>query len=159
MAYLTIPAAPKSTAFHPYEPKWAEANTEAEFYHHARLLGLGVILRLATPVGQIDIATLRPDRRGVIAVVECKRNGRAVYGESNQIQRYKLLGVPVYGLNDFYRAESLVRTILERHSSDDGLLWENFKHVAPTIQRRKHYRKGPATVGWWTNFQPRPPLK
>lgn len=133
-------AAPRSTEYFPAEPKWLEANTQAEFYHHARLLGLPVLLEVITPAGRIDIAVLRSDRSGIVALVECKRNGRAIYGNSRQILRYKRIGVPVYGLNDFYRAERLVRTIQFRHANDVGVSWQQIKEITP-LPRRTSYRR------------------
>src|SRR4051812_28490794 len=108
---------------HPDAPQTVEANTQAEFYHQARLIGLPILLELATPLGRHDIAILRPDKSGVVALIECKRQGRRVYGNSRQIQRYKLLGVPIYGLNDPSRAARLAETIKRKHLHERGLSW------------------------------------
>lgn len=135
MGRSVILAVPRSTIAFPGEPKWTEANTQGEFYHFARVHGLPVRLELSTPAGRVDVAVLRPDRTGIVAVVECKRNGRAIYGDRRQIQRYKQLGVPVYGLNDFFRAERLVRTILFRHANDIGRSWEQIEAVVPIPRR------------------------
>ncbi len=60
----------------------SEANTQAEFYHFARLLDLPVLLEVDTPAGRIDIAVLTTDRNGIVAVVECKRDGVLLSAES-----------------------------------------------------------------------------
>ncbi len=126
---------------HPDEPRCSEANVQAEFYHHARLHNLPVYLELFASVGRIDIAVLCRDRSGIVAVVECKRHGHSVYGDSWQIRRYKKLGVPVYGLSDWFRAERLVLTIQRRHADDPGISWAQVDHTEPLVRRTpRHLR-------------------
>lgn len=128
------------------EPHWAEANTQAEFYHHARLQELPILLEVTTPAGRIDVAVLCADRSGIVAVVECKRGGRPMDGKSKQIRRYKRLGVPVYGLNDWRRAQSLVSTIKARHGSDAGISWAEIEFIEPINRRNKSvYVRPPQT--------------
>lgn len=108
-----------------------EANAQAEFYHQSRLISLSVALEVNTPFGRIDIGVLNLEKDGLIAVVECKRllNEFCPY----QIERYKQLGVPVYGLRGIKNAQRLALTIKRRHGREPGL---KFKE----IMRRFHLR-------------------
>jgi len=126
---------------HPDGPKILEANTQAEFYHHARLINLPLLLEAVTPCGRLDIAVLCADQSGIVAIVEVKRQGRAIYGESRQIQRYKLIGVPVYGLNSVKNAQRLVATIARKHRTDPGISWAKIKTIEPL--KRRDFWSGP----------------
>lgn len=125
---------------HPDGPRILEANTQAEFYHQARLAHLPLLLEVVTPCGRLDIAILRPDQSGIVAIVEVKRQGRTIYGESRQIQRYKMIGVPVYGLNTPDNAARLVATISRKHRLDKGISWAAIKAIEP-MKRRDFWRK------------------
>lgn len=86
-----------------------EANITAEFYHQCRLLGIQIALEVTIPFGRIDIAILNKKRTHLIAIIEAKKDGRPF--DHNQIERYKQLGVPVYGLNRIEHAKRLALTI------------------------------------------------
>jgi hypothetical protein len=114
-----------------------EANIQAEFYHHARLLGFVAILELSTPAGRHDIAILNHEQTHLLAIVECKSNeSRRVY-HSPQIRRYKQLGVPVFGLADFDRAEHLAAQIHRQFiaSPSPGISLDDI-FAMPKIKRR-----------------------
>ena len=94
-----------------------------------------LLLSVRTPCGILDIAVLRRDRSGIVAIVECKRNGRVVYANSRQIHRYKAIGVPIYGLNDLSHAKKLALTIFHHHRNDAGKTWAEVSATIP-LQRR-----------------------
>ena len=121
----------------------AEANTQAEFYHHCRLIELQVCLDIHTPAGRLDCAILTHDRSSLVAIIEVK-NPKAPFVKE-QIDRYKKLGVPVYGLKDFSHARKLAETIKKRHEHDHGIHLEkirvlriNTPPVMPRIPNRPH---------------------
>lgn len=125
----------------------SEANIQAEFYHWARVANLPVTLEFATPVGRLDIAVLNRERTAIRAIVECKR--RAVSfrsGESGQIQRYKAIGVPVYGLAAMEDCERLVRVIAQAVEGRAGVLIRDLPIVCARVaegmrERREARRK------------------
>ena len=126
----------------------AEANVQAEFYHHARLAERPVALELSTPAGRIDIAVLSVDRSAIVAVVECKRNWKQFKGgKSPQIMRYKRLGLPVYGLAEFSRAKRLVEVIQASHGASAGISLQAIRDREDIRQSRldrlstKRYRR------------------
>jgi len=121
---------------HPDAPRTSEANTQAEFYYQARLAGWPVILEVRTPIGRLDIAVLTRDKSAVIAIVECKRCGRRIYGDSKQVKRYKNIGAPVYGLNNPDNAARLLATILKNHSASSGVTWAQIAAIDPALRFR-----------------------
>ena len=96
-----------------------EANTQAEFYHQCRLLGVECALEVNTPFGRVDVAVLSDDRKRFLAIVEVKQ--QRVDFRREQIDRYKQIGVPVYGLWNPLRCEKLAQTIRARHGSERGV--------------------------------------
>lgn len=88
-----------------------EATIQSEFYHWGRVLGVNVIPELVTPVGRLDLAVLSGDGRDLLAVVECKDEVSKLSADSEQIRRYKRLGVPVYGLAELGRCRGLLEQI------------------------------------------------
>ena len=90
-----------------------ETTIQGEFYHQARLIGLKCILELHTPAGRLDVAVFSDDWSEVTAIVECKKG--ALY-LSNQIRKYKTLGVPVFGLNKLDKCAHLAAQIKRNHS-------------------------------------------
>src|SRR5271169_7045453 len=97
----------------------AEANIQAEFYHQCKLIGLECRLEVTTPVGRLDAVILAPGLQRVLAIVEVKREAASF--EQRQIERYKTLGVPVYGLKNAARALKLAATIKAKHADDLGI--------------------------------------
>jgi hypothetical protein len=95
----------------------SEANTQAEFYHVARTIGLRVALEVSSPIGRFDIVVLTEDATAIICIVECKKTGHCGRRGKWQIKRYEKAGVPVYLLDDFDEAESLARSIKERRAA------------------------------------------
>lgn len=122
----------------------SEATIQAEFYHHARLIGLPCELEFHTPVGRLDIAVLSPCRSRLVAIVECKIRSMR---ETPQIRRYKKIGVPVYGLSDFIRAEKLALQIHRLHSDQDGVALDFISKMEPSKRRRsRRWRKDPESL-------------
>lgn len=104
-----------------------EANLQAEFYHACRLIDLPVSLEVSTPAGRLDCAILDANRTMLLAIVEVKDSPTAFLGgESLQIQRYKTLGVPVYGLSPRNDPHRLAATIKRRHQYPDGVFIATF---------------------------------
>jgi len=100
----------------------SEANLQAEFYHQCKLIGQQCALEVTTRVGRLDIAVLSADRCRILAIVEAKKShAYFANGQSAQIQRYKLLGLPVYGLSPSVCPERLAKTIQAKHGSDQGI--------------------------------------
>lgn len=126
-----------------------EATLQAEFYHACRLLNLTCVLELVTPVGRLDAAILTPDKSTLLAVVEVKRNEFSfLEGRSEQIQRYKRLGVEVYGIWIGEDAHKLAATIKRecnglygvRLSQLDAWRGEKERERQDQKQLRKEYR-------------------
>lgn len=100
----------------------AEANIQAEFYHACKLIGQEIALEVTTPAGRIDCALLNPARTEITAFVEVKRQANDfLQGRSKQIQRYKLLGVPIYGLAAGYDIHALAKTLQTRHQTGKAI--------------------------------------
>lgn len=119
----------------------AEANTQAEFYHCCRLLGLQCVLEVTTPAGRIDVAILTQDRLSVVAFVEVKRREASFGGgNSSQLRRYKQLGVPIYGLSEPARAMGLAATLSKLPESSAKTIAEIMAktHIK---EARKEFRK------------------
>ena len=129
-------------ALHACGVRLPEANIQAEFYHHAKILGINAVLELSTPVGRLDIAVLDGSGSNLIAVVECKSNDQKVVTKTNQIRRYMQIGVPVYGLADIQRAEHLVCTIKEKYIDNKAYEGKPLSEIfsMPRVHRRLSYR-------------------
>ena len=118
-----------------------EADIQAEFYHHARLIGLACVLEHCTPVGRLDIAVLNDARDRLLVIVECKRRESFSPG---QIARYKSIGVPVYGLHKFDRAEGLAKQLKRTLAAAVGVALEDVAKMERVKKRRsKQWRKDP----------------
>ena len=89
---------------------FAEANLQAEFYHHCRLLGIACLLEFSTPVGRHDLVVFSNDFQILHAIIECKR-GHAFDLNSMQYRRYQKVGVPIFSLCKITDAEPLAREI------------------------------------------------
>lgn len=99
----------------------AEANLQAEFYHACRLIELPCVLEVHTPAGRIDAAILNKARTHLLAVIEVKRDRSAFMdGRSQQIQSYKQLGLPVYGLAQGDDPHRLARSIAAATATAPG---------------------------------------
>lgn len=119
--------------------KKSEATLQAEFYHHCRLIGLPIELELSTPVGRLDCAIFSEDRQTLLCIVECKKPDRICpMSESNQIRRYKTLGVPVYGLWKWERAAILAAKI--KAANHPGKPIAEVMLTPKPIRRRNPYR-------------------
>lgn len=91
----------------------SEAVVQAEFYMAAKQVGLRCTLELSTREGRLDIAVFNEDWTKLLAIVECKNRPYGAVSKNRQIERYKRLGVPVYGLSKASRAEHLAKVILK----------------------------------------------
>ncbi len=84
----------------------SEANTQAEFYYHAKRLGMKVALEVN------DAQT------HFLAIVEAKRDTKrprpSDRPETSQLKRYRLLGVTVEPLLNFKDAEPLAIRLKQR---------------------------------------------
>jgi hypothetical protein len=118
-----------------------EANIQAEFYHACRLIDLPVALEIRTPAGRVDCMVLDKDRTMVLAIVEVKDSPNAfLSGNMLQIQRYKTLGVPVYGLCPRNCAHRLAATIKRKHQFPNGVFISVFagqKSYVREFRRKK----------------------
>lgn len=89
----------------------SEAVVQAEFYAAAKYIGLRCTLELSTREGRLDVAVFNDDWTKLLAIVECKNKPFGKVNRTRQIERYKKLGVPVYGLSKVGRAMPLAQTI------------------------------------------------
>lgn len=109
-----------------------EANTAAEFYHQARLIGLPVELEISTLVGRLDIVVFSRKTGNLVAIVECKRDRITVKERSRQMERYREIGLPLYWINMFSAAGKLVALIDENHGEEEGIMREWLRRM-PTM--------------------------
>lgn len=114
----------------------SEANIQAEFYHHCRLLGIKCVLELSTPVGRLDIAILNQEKTHLLAIIECKKESREIRDYSKQFRKYKTIGVPVIGLNKMCDAETLARRVLVEFITG-GIALSDVKSVQRIKSRRR----------------------
>ena len=121
--------------------RFSEANIQAEFYHECRLLGVNCLLELNTPVGRLDIAILNKDCSAIVAIVEVKRGYFNL--KSNQFERYRSLGVPVYGLGKLYAVNQLVKNIKDWHLKETVTQTCFMMHDLPSLDRPKRMKDGP----------------
>jgi hypothetical protein len=121
-----------------YQGDCAEANLQAEFYHHCRLIGLNCLLEFTTPTGRHDLAIFNSDFTRLLALVECKK--KVIARITSQIARYKAVGVPVYQLNCIHRAERLAKTIQANCHDQSGIECERLSAI-PKQRRRWKYTK------------------
>jgi len=121
-----------------------EANIQAEFYHHCRLLGICCILELSTPVGRLDIAILNADKTHLLAIVECKKESREIREYSRQFRKYKSIGVPVIGLNKMSDAEPLARRVLAEFTAG-GVELDAVKSMERQSRILRKHRFNPET--------------
>ena len=134
--------------------KWnrdTEADLQAEFHHHCRLLGINCGLEYETPVGTLDCLVISDDRRSGLAIVECKRpinnpdhekeHNRSILS-SNQVSRYRTLGLPVFALCCFESARPLAKKILQEVVQPDAKyhrpvsLWE-IRNAKPVVAKNR----------------------
>ena len=122
---------------------YSESNLQGEFYHACRMLGLEVALEVTTPAGRLDAVVLTPDRESFLAIVEVKP---AAYmfqdGRRPQIQLYKRLGVPVYGLSPENDAHKLAATIKAKHLGQPGTPATTIFHMTEIKEERAMLRAG-----------------
>lgn len=119
--------------------KMTEANTQAEFYHHAKLNGLCVELEFNTPVGRLDAIVWNTDRSMILAGIEVKRDGRSIDENNKQMRKYATLGMPMFWLNKFSAAEGLVKHLIENLNHNYGLTREQLSKmpkVTPSMRKR-----------------------
>jgi hypothetical protein len=120
-----------------------EANIQAEFYHCCRLRGIHCVLEYITPVGRLDVSILNRECTHLLAIVECKSNEYgAVNLNSRQMQRYRHLGVPIYGLASLADVEYVVSEVFSKHYSPNapsGIALSDISKITP-LRRRKIYR-------------------
>lgn len=86
----------------------SEANIQAHFFSKCWAINLPCVLELYTPFGRLDAVIFTSDWKRILAVVEVKRRDDF---SKLQINRYKRLGVPVFGLCKMERAERLANQI------------------------------------------------
>lgn len=91
-----------------------EATIQAEFYHQAKLIGLNCVMEFSTPCGRLDIAAFNDEWSAVIAIVEVKKGRLSL---TQQIVRYKKIGVPVFGLNRVDKCRALATQIKRDYAS------------------------------------------
>jgi len=70
------------------------------------------VLEHKTPAGRLDVAVFNDDWTELTAIVEVK-NGPLFF--TNQIRKYKTIGVPVFGLNKLARCAHLAAQIKHNH--------------------------------------------
>jgi hypothetical protein len=76
----------------------SEANIQAEFYCACKQIGLNCSLEVSTPIGRLDAGLFSEDWSRLLAIVECKHTNDGKVKRTPQIERYKRIGVPVFGL-------------------------------------------------------------
>ncbi len=120
----------------PPEHLMSEAVIQAELYRQFIELGANVTLEYSTPMGRTDLALFNSDWTRLIAIVEMKHNEERRVRRTPQIERYKKLGVPVYGLADIARAAHMAVKIMQDQSSAVGISISDIQQI-PKRQRRK----------------------
>lgn len=114
----------------------SEAVIQAEFYMAAQQIGLRCTLELSTSEGRLDIAVFNDDWTKLLAIVECKNNLSGKVRRTRQIERYKRIGVPVYGLGKAQRAMHLAKIIKE--SNHPGIALESVPWERKSRRTRKN---------------------
>ena len=126
-----------------------EANLQAELYHACRLIGLQVAVEVTSSFGRFDVLILSDDRKRGIAIVEVKQeNWQFSHGTTPQIRRYKLSGLPVYGLAAGKDPHKLALSLKEKHSKDIGIelkkldaVGKPYQHLRRTQARRARHER------------------
>lgn len=144
--------------FNATAPALPEANIQAEFYHYCRLLGVNCVLEYSTPFGRLDVAVMSADCSRLIAIVECKNQNRTQIQITGQIRRYKEIGVPVFGLCKFKRAQRLVEQIKRQFcgAETDGcgvLLTDVQSMVRPRLRFRRRGAFSPLDLPCELNYK------
>ncbi len=112
----------------------SEANIQAEFYHCCKQIGLNCTLEFNTPVGRMDAAIFCEHWVKLLAIVECKHNRSGIVKHTAQIERYKSIGVPVYGVAKLDRCVNLAKTIQR-----DCKFGASLTLVMDTMKSAEHY--------------------
>jgi hypothetical protein len=92
-----------------YQPV-SEALIQSEFYHQAKLRNVPCLLTVKTKHGVPDILVMNSTKTEIIAVVEVKR-GKELF-VSEQLNRYKELGLPLFKLCSLDACSALLDSIL-----------------------------------------------
>lgn len=110
-----------------------EANFQAEFYHHCRLLGLRCALEYTTPVGRHDAVVFNGALTRIVAIVECKR--KMPTQMTWQRHKYETLGMAIDYVCSLADAEELAKRISQ--SMPDGKAISDIQSSTRFKKKRK----------------------